>query len=120
MNKTISKISLLILAFSLFNLSPINTDAAYVQNNTNGTYTDDFADNTGLAVYNGVGGSTHAKVDTATGLLKLTNNGGTFTSPYATSGYVITRTIMPQSISKWGTLVLWETHLQIHPLKCRS
>jgi hypothetical protein len=104
--------SLIVLSLALY-LAPFRSEAVYSQDDINGLYTDNFADATGLSNYQGqadtsrgMSSTTYAKVDTTAGVVKLTNSSGNFTAPYQTSGYVITRTIMPQSVVEWDTISL--------------
>ena len=108
--KNIAKMTLCAIYFCILSCTFTPTHAAYLQDNASGTYADDFADNSGLSNYQGYAGtsptmpaSTYAKVDITSGTLKLTNSGGTFEPPYSSTGYVYTKTIMPSSVSKWGT-----------------
>lgn len=110
--KKLATLSLFIFGISL-TINPytnLDTSAANSIDHNNGTYVDDFADNSGLSNYHGHAGtnpalptSTYAKADTSVGTIKLTNSSGDFSAPYQSSGYVYTNTIMPQSVSQWGT-----------------
>jgi len=64
------------------------------------TWTDDYADTSGLASKSGV------DVDPADGQLKLTNSGGGFAPPYNASGEAITTSIIPTSVAKWKNVAL--------------
>lgn len=74
--------------------------AAYVLDSDAGTYTDDFANNSGVPT------RSYVNVNTITGVLQLTNvsNQSAFTTPYAASGNVITGIIKPVLIAEWGVL----------------
>jgi len=72
--------------------------AAVVFDQTNGVYTDDFADATGIA------SSSNAGVDVADGTVKLQNAGGAYAAPYSASGTVTLSIIRPLRVAKWGTL----------------
>jgi hypothetical protein len=100
-HRSLDKYVAALLLFAFIFLPFNSIVAAPAQDNALGTYTDDFAGNTGLATSNqGV------KADAADGKLKLNNNGGTFTAPLKTTGYAITNTIMPTKIARWGTLTM--------------
>ncbi len=89
--------SLLILGVVCF-LFPGPVRAAPVYDQTNGTWTDSYSDNSGVPTRSDV------DVDTSDGKLKLTNAGGGFTPPYYTSGYARTTSIIPTSVALWGNI----------------
>jgi len=86
---------LIFAVFVLFLVYVYTVKAAPVFDYVNGTYTDDFSDATGIA------SSSNAGVNA--GAVQLKNAGGTYTPPYVASGYVITQSIIPTSLSRWGT-----------------
>jgi len=87
----------LVIFFLLFT-RPVKAAQTYDQ--TNGTYTDNFANNIGVPT------RSQMNVNTGTGVLQLTKNDGSgnFSAPFYTSGYVYTSTIIPTSVAKWGTI----------------
>jgi hypothetical protein len=92
-----------ISSFTLFFLYPeFTTNAAKVLDNSAGTYTDDFGDNTGVPT------RSYVNVNTAIGKLQLTSAASqtTFTAPYAASGNAITSVIKPLLIAKWDKLII--------------
>ena len=72
--------------------------ATITNNNSTGSYTDDFSDSSGITL------KSNADVDATAGMLKLTNSGGTFTAPFNASGTATLSDINPLSVAKWGTL----------------
>ncbi|HTW96566.1 MAG TPA: PQQ-binding-like beta-propeller repeat protein [Candidatus Methylomirabilis sp.] len=92
--KTLIIAAVILIAFSIFPLKQIH--AAPVTDNTNGVYTDDFSDNTGLETRSGTG-VYHGK-------LQLLNASNGTSTPYVSTGYAITNSIWPQLLAKWGTL----------------
>ena len=89
--------SILIL-FSVLFLYPKNIFAAPVKDDPNGTYTDDFADATGLLTQSGAG------VNVTTGKVQLRNSSSGYTAPYNTTGSVTTAVIRPLRIARFGTV----------------
>jgi hypothetical protein len=82
---------------------PLQTRAAAVQDNDAGTWTDAYADNTGLSLHS------TANVNTSTGVLQLTNASSGFTAPYRTSGTARTNTIIPDVIGAWDNITVVAT-----------
>ncbi|HVG17676.1 MAG TPA: PQQ-binding-like beta-propeller repeat protein [Blastocatellia bacterium] len=74
--------------------------AAPTQDDTSGMWADSYSDSAGIS------SASNVAVDGATGTLKLTNAAGGFSPPYNATGYVITTTIIPQSVARWG-VVSW-------------
>lgn len=87
-------ISTLLFSFCFF---PQQTKAAYSLDDAAGTYTDDFADTSGI--------SSSSNVEISSGALVLTKTGGNYNS----SGYAILDDIVPQSVAEWGTLNIVST-----------
>jgi outer membrane protein assembly factor BamB len=99
MNKKINKI-LSITLLMVFLLPLNNVLAAPAYNQSAGTYTDDFTNNSGVPTRN------YVNVNTVSGILQLTNatTQTSFITPYKTSGYVITSEITPTNIAEWGNI----------------
>jgi outer membrane protein assembly factor BamB len=99
MNKKISKIlSVILLMIFLLPLNNVLAAPAYDQ--TAGTYTDDFTDNSGVPT------RSYVNVNTTPDVLQLTNtsNQSLFTTPYRSTGYVLTSEIIPTNLAKWETI----------------
>ncbi len=82
---------------------PFFTHTAYATVTTdhqNGLYADDFSDNTGVPT------RSYVNVNTAQGVLQLTNTASqtSFTPPYRTSGNARTTALRPLLVAQWGTL----------------
>ncbi len=92
-------------------LTVILTSALYSPNLISAaSYDQDFG--TWTEVYeNGTDVSSNSSValDASDGTLKLINSSGDFGPPYATSGYVITTTIMPTSVAQWDNITFDST-----------
>lgn len=90
----------LVLSIGFFLSSAAPVFATVTQDNTAGTYANDFSTNSGLS------SSSYAGISTSTGILQLTSSSSqsTYTAPYKASGYVITATIKPLLIAKWNTI----------------
>lgn len=104
----ISSVVLVVMSFFAFACQNINSipkvDAVTIDQD-NGTYSDDFSDATGIS------STSQAGVNTGTGKVQLKKNDGSgaYASPYYTSGYVITDTIIPTSIVSWGEITFSAT-----------
>ncbi len=72
--------------------------AAPAYDQTAGTYTDDFADASGIAATSSVAR------DPGSESIKLINASGTIAAPYLTSGFVRTVTIIPTSVAAWANI----------------
>ena len=104
MIKKIGVIVVLIAALVQSGLAfPLRVDAAAVQDNSAGTWTDAYADNAGLSLHS------TANVNTGTGVLQLTNASSGFTAPYLTSGTARTNTIFPELIGAWDSVTVVAT-----------
>ncbi|MBM3200005.1 hypothetical protein FJZ53_03625 [Candidatus Woesearchaeota archaeon] len=83
------------LVFFFYFLNPVIA-ASYDQDL--GTWTEVYENGTDVSSNSSVA------LDASDGTLKLINSSGDFGPPYATSGYLITTTIMPTSVAQWSNI----------------
>ena len=95
------RLIVLVLFFNIFFVQKIN--AAYLLDDTNAIYTDDFANNSGIP--------SRSYLNISGGFLQLTSaaSQSTFTTPLAVGGSAITGVIKPVQIAKWGILSIAAT-----------